>query len=164
MPQPTARERFFSLLRTALADGTLTKLTLGKHRGADSTLNNLFIRPVVLKTGPHLSFVYRHATRDITKNHPPADADTLLEKLIGTDFRDAHLFTTTQTAQLSTADDGTARISIKAVKPAAPPITSPGTTADPSASHPAPLTLHSSSTPLIPSLHTPPSAPLATSP
>ncbi|MGC4074474.1 MAG: SAM-dependent methyltransferase [Nibricoccus sp.] len=117
MPQPTARERFFSLLRTSLAESTFTKLTLGKHRGADATLNNLFIRPVVLKTGPQLTFVYRHATRDITKNYPYGEAIALIEQLTGTDFLDAHLFTTTQTAQLTTASDGTARISLKAVKP-----------------------------------------------
>jgi hypothetical protein len=119
MPQPTARERFFLLLRTSLAESTFVKLTLGKHRGRDTTLNNLFIRPVVLKTGPQLTFVYRHATKDITKNLPYAEAIALVEKLTGSDFLDAHLFTTAQTAQFSTAGDGTARISIKAVKPRA---------------------------------------------
>ena len=77
MPQPTARERFFLLLRTSLAESSFTKLTLGKHRGRDATLNNLFIRPVVLKTGPQLTFVYRHATNDITKNLPYAEAIAL---------------------------------------------------------------------------------------
>jgi SAM-dependent methyltransferase len=117
MPQPTARERFFLLLRTSLAESSFVKLTLGKHRGRDTTLNNLFIRPVVLKTGPQLTFVYRHATKDITKNLPYAEAIALIEKLTGSDFLDAHLFTTAQTAQLTTSDDGTARISIKLVKP-----------------------------------------------
>jgi|GEM_PF-5352082 len=39
MPQPTARERFFPLLRAALAESTFVKLTLGKHSGADSSLH-----------------------------------------------------------------------------------------------------------------------------
>jgi SAM-dependent methyltransferase len=123
MPQPTARERFFLLLRTSLAESTFVKLTLGKHRGRDTTLNNLFIRPVVLKTGPQLTFVYRHATKDITKNFPYGEAIALVEKLTGSDFLDAHLFTTAQTAQLTTSDDGTARISIKLTKPAPAPAT-----------------------------------------
>ena len=67
-----ARDRFFELLRAAIHDGTLGKLTLGKHRGADTTLKNVFVRPVALKTGAHLAFVWRHATRDVTKNHAPA--------------------------------------------------------------------------------------------
>ena len=137
MPQPTARERFFPLLRTSLAESTFVKLTLGKHRGRDTTLNNLFIRPVVLKTGPQLTFVYRHTTKDITKNLPYAEAIALVEKLTGSDFLDAHLFTTAQTAQLTTSDDGTARISIKLVKPA-PPAATENTPATPIT--PAPIT------------------------
>jgi SAM-dependent methyltransferase len=123
MAQPTARDRFLSLLQTAVHDGTLVKLTLGKHRGVDTTLKNIFVRPVTLKTGPQLSFVYRHATRDITKNLPPTEALVLLTNQIGSDFLDAHLFTPLQTVQLEIAKDGQARISIKtaASAPAAAP-------------------------------------------
>ncbi|HEY1107706.1 MAG TPA: SAM-dependent methyltransferase [Opitutaceae bacterium] len=99
MPQPTARDRFLALLRDALTEGTLNKLTLGKYRGPDATLRNVFIRPVALKTGPHLAFLWRHATRDVTKNlTPDAGLDAIVE-LLGRDFLDAHLFTTTQSAQ-----------------------------------------------------------------
>ena len=91
----SARDRFLALLSTALREGTLTKLTLGKYRGRDAMLQNLFVRPVTLKSGLHFAFVWRHATRDITKNHPPAEALALLESLMGRDFLDAHLFTTT---------------------------------------------------------------------
>ena len=93
--------------------GNLLKLTLGKHRGADTTLQNLLVRQVALKTGPHLAFVWRHATRDITKNHPPAEGLALIEPLIGADFLDAHLFTATQTAQLECQPDGSARLRVK---------------------------------------------------
>ena len=122
MPKPDARDRFLDLLRSALRDGTLVKLTLGKHRGADPTLQNLFVRPVVLKGGPHLSFVWHHATRDVTKNHPPAGALALLEPLVGGDFLDAHLFTPAQTAQLACTPAGRPRLSLKtAVTAPAPP-------------------------------------------
>ena len=112
MPQPSARDRFVEILRAAVSEGTLAKLTLGKHRGADATLKNLFVRPVTLKSGPHLAFVWRHVTRDITKNHPPARALPLIEPLIGGDFLDAHLFTRTQTAQFESKPDGTARLKV----------------------------------------------------
>src|SRR5947207_2828421 len=114
MPAP-ARDRFLDLLRTATSAGTLSKLTLGKHRGKDATLQNLLVRPVTLKTGPQLAFVWRHATRDITKNHPAAEALALIEPLIGADFLDAHLFTNTQTAQLECQPDGSARLHVKQV-------------------------------------------------
>ena len=117
MPSPSAqllaRDRFFALLGEAVTAGTLAKLTLGKPRGADATLQNIFVRPVTLKTGPHLTFVWRHTTRDLTKNLPPAEALAQIATLLGGDFLDAHLFTATQNAQLETQPDGTARLHVK---------------------------------------------------
>jgi SAM-dependent methyltransferase len=115
MPAAPARSRFLDLLRESIGSGTLVKLTLGKHRGADTTLRNLFVRPIVLKAGPHLSLVWRHDTRDVTRNFPPAAALELLAPLIGGDFLDAHLFTSGQVAQLETQPDGTGRLKITAV-------------------------------------------------
>ena len=125
MSNPSARDRFLTLLRAALNDASLVKLTLGKSRSADATLQNLFVRPVTLKTGPYFAFVWRHATRDITKNHSAPEALALLEALIGGDFLDAHLFTHGQTAQFESKPDGTARLKILApassqAAPAAP--------------------------------------------
>jgi hypothetical protein len=111
-----SRARFFSLLRLAITNGTLVKLTLGKSQSSDATLKNLFVRPVTLKTGPHLTFLWRHATRDITKNLPPAAAVDKLEALIGGEFLDAHLFTTTESAQLECEPDGTAHLRVKATR------------------------------------------------
>src|SRR5688572_2402520 len=113
MPQPNARDRFLDLLRSAVGACTFVKLTLGKPRGVDPTLKNLFVRPVSLKAGPHFTFVWRHATRDITKNHPPAEALQLLVPLIGADFLDAHLFTPTEIVQYETRSDGTGHIKIQ---------------------------------------------------
>ena len=105
-----AQTRFLSLLHIAVNDGTLVKLTLGKSRSNDATLKNLFVRPVTLKAGPHLSFLWRHDTRDVTKNHSVEEALEQLDKLIGSDFLDAHLFTTTSSAQLECQPDGSARL------------------------------------------------------
>ncbi len=118
-----ARNRFLDLLRTSVRDHTLVKLTLGKHRGNDPTLKNLLVRPVQLKAGPHLTLVWRHTARDITKNHRPAEALALLEPLVGTDFLDAHLFTPLQTVQYEGNGSGGGRLSVKtaAIAPAPPP-------------------------------------------
>jgi len=131
MPQPTALDRFLPLLRSAFTAGTFTKLTLGKPSPSltrtDPTLHNVFVRPVALKTGPCLTFVWRHATRDVTKNHALAEALTIVETALGRDFLDAHLLTATQTAQFETQPDGTARLRVKSTQPpsasaaAAPP-------------------------------------------
>ncbi len=95
-----------------MAAGSLDKLTLGKPCGPDETLKKLMVRPVQLKTGPHFSFVTRHTTRDITKNHPPARAVEEITSALGRDFLDAHLFTPTEHAQLETKPDGTARLKL----------------------------------------------------
>ena len=100
-------------MRSAVGDGSLVKLTLGKPSGDDPTLENLFVRPVVLKSGQKLAFVWRHATRDVTKNHDPKEALDILEPLLGKDFLDAHLFTSTGTVQLETGK-GTSRIRLMA--------------------------------------------------
>jgi SAM-dependent methyltransferase len=119
MSQPPARERFLALLRAALEQGTLVKLTLGKPRGADATLRQLHVRPVALNAGPHLAFVWRHAARDITKNLPPPAALAEIERLLGGDFLDAHLFTAAQTAQFETQPDGRDRLRLKQTTPGA---------------------------------------------
>lgn len=124
MPQPSAKDRFLTLLRQSVEQGTLVKMTLGNYRGTEPDLKNLFVRPVSLKAGPHVSFVYRYTTRDVTKNHPNAEALSLLEGLIGADFLDAHLFTPVQTAQLVSTPEGATRLHLKtAVEAPKPPST-----------------------------------------
>lgn len=102
MPPPEALARFHTLLHSALTEGSLIKLTLGKPRPVPhhSSLKNVFARPVVLKAGPRISLVYRYETRDETKNLQPAEAAAALADLLSSAFLDAHLFTSQQTAQL----------------------------------------------------------------
>lgn len=100
------RAQFLALLAAAVAQGSLVKLTLGKPVLEDDDLRNLFIRPVQLKAGGRLAFVWRHATRDITKNLEPSQALEAVAGLLGPRFADAHLFTRTGTAQLELGGSG----------------------------------------------------------
>jgi len=104
------REKFLTHLRASVQSGALVKLTLGKPQGAEADLRNLFVRPVTLRGTPQYTFVWRHATRDITKNHPPADTVQQLERLVGLSFHSAHLFTTERTAQLEYNKKGEPRL------------------------------------------------------
>ena len=99
---PSGRDRFIELLREAVHAGSLVKLTLGKHSGSDPTLTHLFLRPVVLKSGPRFALLWRYKTRDVTKNLDAREALRTVEPLIGADFQDAHLFAVDQRAQLET--------------------------------------------------------------
>jgi SAM-dependent methyltransferase len=116
--KPQGREQFSGLLRDAVTGGSLVKLTLARPTGSDPTLLNLFVRPVVLKSGPRFALVWRHSTRDVTKNLCAQEALSLLETLIGAGFLDAHLFTTTQSAQLETGN-GRARLRVNSAERAA---------------------------------------------
>lgn len=127
MTTPSPLDDFLARLADAIGDGSLVRLTLGKPRGADATLQNLFIRPVALQSGAHLSFVFRHATQDLTKNHPPAEALAEIRRLLGRDFHSAHLFTTARSWQLEFNKKGEPRLS-----------RGPGVAAESDASHDRP--------------------------
>ncbi|HEY9156195.1 MAG TPA: SAM-dependent methyltransferase, partial [Opitutaceae bacterium] len=122
-PPESPHGRFLTLLRASVKDSTLVKLTLGKYRGSEAGMKNIFVRPVVLKAGPQLSFVFRYATRDVTKNFPPDEALKQIESRLGREFQDAHLFTPAQTTQLAVDGSGTARLHVKTASAAPQPAT-----------------------------------------
>jgi len=106
----TAKDKLFDLLAEALRDGSFVKLTLGAPCGRDRSLKQLLARRVQLRQGPRLSLVWRHATRDVTKNHSDEEAIALLADLVGREFHSAHLFTTRLTAQLEFRKGKAARL------------------------------------------------------
>jgi hypothetical protein len=107
-----ARKEFIELCGKAVREETLVKLTLSNYRGADATLKTLFVRPVVLRAGPRLAFVYRHARQDITKNLMHEEALARIEALLGAQFLTANLFTTEQSAQLEFRDGRQPRLTV----------------------------------------------------
>jgi len=97
---PPAAQSWFERLRAAREGGSLVKATLGAARGADPTLRQLTVRLVQLRAGPRLTCVYRHTTRDITRNLTREEALAELTARLGRDFGTAHLFTTALVAEL----------------------------------------------------------------
>ena len=104
--QADARERFVLLLRTALADGSFVKLLLSKHAGAEQTLERLTVREVQLRGERQLSFLWRHQTKDVTKNHALDEGLAAIAALLGRDFLNAHLQTRSQEIQLAFSRKG----------------------------------------------------------
>lgn len=102
-------------VRSALLDETFIKMTLGSYGGADTTLKNVYIKPVLVKREEMLSFTYRHATRDIVKNYPLKEALQKIEQMLA-DFASAVLFTSQFDMQL---DRGKLRRSKPTAKPVA---------------------------------------------
>jgi len=107
----TPQSDFLDLLAASLQDGSFVKLTLGKPRGSDATLRNVFVRTVQIGGERQLTFVWHHDRRDITKNHALPAATKLIGKMLGTEFYSAHLFTASRTTQLEFNKKGEPRLS-----------------------------------------------------
>ena len=118
-PEP---QQFIDRLRRCLADGSFVQLSLARPHGTDPTLQKLLARRVVLRGEDHLSLVWRHQTRDITKNLPLADAVTLLTTLVDGSFHHAHLVTRQHDIQLAWGKRGPWGLRVgKLAAAAAPP-------------------------------------------
>lgn len=121
MSQHTAKDKWLARLTEALADGSFVKLTLASYRGGDQALKNVMVRPVELKAGFRLSFVYRYATNDVTKNFERDDGLELIADLVGSQFKHAHLFTTRWRAELEFREGKPARLTEGPAAHDAPP-------------------------------------------
>ncbi len=105
IPDPSAaddRARFLRLLETATLGGSasvdpLQRLILSQHHGEPADLDRLIVRPLTLRGEAALQFVWRHTTRDITKNLAPAEGLALVASLLdpqdAAGFAHAHLDT-----------------------------------------------------------------------
>jgi len=82
------------------------KLTLGKYRGKDKGIQRIQVRKVAIKDERCLSFVYRYATKEITKNTTVADGIDMIAELLGDPFKSAHLFTLKEDLQIEFSRKG----------------------------------------------------------
>ena len=99
-PAPDHHAQFIELLSTSLAQNAFIKLVLAKYVGDEAELQRLIIKAVTVKEQPCLSFVYRYKTRDITKNLALADGVAAIAALLPGSFKNAHLLSLTDEAQL----------------------------------------------------------------
>ena len=102
----TECDTFLDLLKQALLDNTFIKLVLGKYRGRQTGLEKITIRPVVIAGQETLSFVYRHHTQDVTRNYEAGQALPMIQQLLGSDFKSAHLFSITADVQIDFSKKG----------------------------------------------------------
>ncbi|TDP62565.1 class I SAM-dependent methyltransferase [Roseateles toxinivorans] len=107
-----AEQRFLALLDDSLAQGGFAQLLLSKHRGASPDLQRVTVREVQLKGQTVLSFLYKHQTRDITKNFRPDEGLAQLRGLLWNEFQNAHLHTADQEIQLAYSRKGKASLRV----------------------------------------------------
>ncbi|MGL6110018.1 MAG: class I SAM-dependent methyltransferase [Rubrivivax sp.] len=121
MPTTTASndaalDRFLSECQAALQQQRFDKLLLAGYHGPEADLHRLSVRAIALRGQPHLSFVYSHQRRDVTKNLPAAEGLQALRGELGPQaFANAHLHTRGQELQLALSRKG--RWSLRTGKP-----------------------------------------------
>ena len=141
----TDPQKFILRLQQSLADDSFIKLGLGRPHGGEPTLLKLLARRVLIKGQDQLSLVWRHRSKDITKNLPLADAVALVGTLLGDapggGFHHAHLQTSGHDIQLARGRKGQwgLRIGKLAAATASPARARPGA-ADPDADEDAATT------------------------
>jgi len=108
------KEDLLNKFSESFGNSTLIKLTLSNKRSKTSDLNNVFVRPVVIREQAILQFTYRHSTRDITSNYPVDEAAGKIDELLKESFMNADLFTAEADYTLLSNKKGNSRLLKKA--------------------------------------------------
>ena len=120
-----AHERFLHLVRLALAGGQFGKLLLsgpvGHGDGDGEDVERLTVRAIELRGEPALTFLWRHRTKDVTKNHAPEAGLAEIAALLGVRFRNAHLHTAAEEVQFAVSRKGRETLRVTRVEGAEPP-------------------------------------------
>lgn len=110
------------LISASYESGTFIKLTLSNKRDKTDDLNNVFVRPVVIKDEAVLSFVFRHTTKDVTKNFPLSEATAQITELLTDIFFNADLFTSSADYALLNNKRGNSKLLKKPASSAEVPV------------------------------------------
>jgi SAM-dependent methyltransferase len=97
---------FFEKLTLSVENKELIKLLLSDKRDRTSDLKNIIVTIVKLKKGYFLNFVYRHNTKDITKNFTEKEGIGLIKTALENDFSNANLYSKTQDVSLQIKPNG----------------------------------------------------------
>jgi hypothetical protein len=96
-----AIENFLDELRKSLSSESFIKLTLSNYKGAEQHLQKIAGRVIETKRGRKLALQSHYATRQTVKNYSFDEAGGVVRDLLGSGFRNGHLFTTTGDHQLT---------------------------------------------------------------
>ena len=92
-------------LSQSIEQQSFERLILSRYQWEED-LQRIVIRLILLQETPHLSFVFSHKTKDITKNYTVDKALELLKSLLGESFKQANVLTQTHEIQLSFSKKG----------------------------------------------------------
>ncbi len=110
--QSSQISQFFQKLQSFVEAKQLIKLTLTAKKVKSSDLKKVIISPVEIRKGYCLNFVFRHDTKDITKNYDILEGIQLIYKLLENDFYNAEVFSVSENLQLFILPNGKAKLKI----------------------------------------------------
>ena len=84
--------KFIKTLKESIQEDNLVKIILSNKRNKGADLKAVYIKPVIIKDLAQLNFVFKHNTKDITKNFKFKDAFKKIEELLNSSFYQAILF------------------------------------------------------------------------
>ena len=85
--------KFFEKLTASIENNDLIKIILSNKRDKSSDLKAVYLKPVEIKGQQQLNFVYKHNTKDVTKNHSFTEASEVLKNLLTDNFFQLIMFT-----------------------------------------------------------------------
>jgi SAM-dependent methyltransferase len=106
-------QEFTSIITDALNSKTFSRLIISKKRKKNEELRSVIIKPVKIKAGNMLNFVFRYPTKDITKNNVYSEGLKTIEELLFSTFLQAELFTTLHHYHLLINKKGMIKLSTK---------------------------------------------------
>ncbi|MDR0970671.1 MAG: SAM-dependent methyltransferase [Lentimicrobiaceae bacterium] len=109
------RDTFWNLLDKAINTGKFVKLTLSKPIEKNSELRNVYVKPVLLKSGVRFSFTFRYERRDEVKNFDQQQTIEKVNELLETTFLNVTFFTVEKDVNLIVRKDGNTKLLVKDV-------------------------------------------------
>jgi len=111
----TNKDIFIEKLQLFIDNKELIRFTLTSPKVKASDLKKLIVTAVELKRGYSLNFVYRHTTKDITKNFEIYEGIRLIVNAIDSDFNNAEIHSTSENVLLYTLPNGKIQVKSSAM-------------------------------------------------
>ena len=105
---------FLDKLHVSVNNKELIKLTLSGKNNKESDLKKVIITAVELKKGYCLNFVYRHNTKDITKNFEINEGIQIIAGALENEFTNAEMLSTRENISLNSLPNGKVKLKTSA--------------------------------------------------
>ena len=106
----TQTNLFIDKLHSSVDNKELIKLTLSGKKNKESDLKKIIITAVELKKGYCLNFVYRHNTKDITKNFEITEGIQIIAGAFENEFTNAEMLSTRENISLNMLPNGKVKL------------------------------------------------------